>query len=108
MPSSRSLGPPTRACVLILAAAAIAGCGTSKADLAKAEKAINAEFKTQGLPVRVNCPADAGSGEFNCDVKSTVTGKVTPVKFTMTGKDDDVLDVADQQTFQKTLLAAGG
>lgn len=109
MPFSRSFAPRARTSAVVLASTAVAfaGCG-GKSDISQAEKTLNAELKKQGLPVRIDCPKEVGSEAFNCDVKSTKDEtKSTAVKFELTGKDEDTLDVADQKAFQKALLAAG-
>lgn len=109
MPFSRS-SATRRAPAVVLAAAvvAVAGCGASKAEISRAEKALNAELKKQGLPVTVACPKEvSASEEFDCDVESTKNDTSRKVKFELAGRKDEALNVAGQQDWEKALLAAG-
>ncbi len=109
MPSSRPSDIRARACAVALAAVVVvAGCGSDTVKSAKPEKALNAELKKQGLPVRVDCPAKVStSAEFDCAVTSTKNKTTRRLKFELTGKRDQALDVADRKGFKKALLASG-
>lgn len=109
MPSSRSSATRARACAGALATVVVlAGCGGGNVKSAKAEQEFNAELKTQGLPVRVDCPEEIStSKEFNCEVTSVNNDATRTMKFELQGRDDEALDVTDKQEFEKALLASG-
>ncbi|MGI8623883.1 MAG: hypothetical protein ACR2NB_10480 [Solirubrobacteraceae bacterium] len=84
--------------------AALAGCG-GKADISRAESAFNAQLKMQKVPVTIDCPREVSPEKaFNCDVVTDKGTRRTPVRFELTGKDHDTLDVTDQKAFENVLI----
>ena len=89
-----------------------AGCGGEKTDVSKGVDNLNERLTQQGIPAKLDCPkeVDGGEGtEFECTLKASSGGKEQKIKMEVQKEGGDlVVDVKDQQSFEKALAAVAG
>jgi hypothetical protein len=98
------------ALALVSAAAAFAaGCGGEKTDVSGGVDNLNERLTQQGIPAKLNCPKEVDGGEgtkFECTLKANEGGKEEKIQMEVQKEGDDlVVDVQDQQAFEKSLAA---
>ena len=95
-----------------VAAIVAAGCGGEKTDVSGGVDNLNERLTQQGIPAKLECPKEVDGGEgtkFECTLKANEGGKEEKVQMEVQKEGDDlVVDVQDQQAFEKSLAAVAG
>jgi hypothetical protein len=89
-----------------------AGCGGEKTDVSGGVDNLNERLTQQGIPAKLDCPKEVDGGEgtkFECTLKANEGGKEEKIQMEVQKEGDDlVVDVQDQQAFEKALASVAG
>ena len=107
------LGRICAALALVTATAIVAaGCGGEKTDVSGGVDNLNERLTQQGIPAKLDCPKEVDGGEgtdFECTLKANEGGKEQKIQMQVQKEGGDlVVDVKDQQAFEKALAAVAG
>ena len=95
-----------------VAAVVAAGCGGEKTDVSGGVDNLNERLTQQGIPAKLECPKEVDGGEgtkFECTLKANEGGKEEKIQMEVQKEGDDlVVDVQDQQAFEKALASVAG
>jgi hypothetical protein len=98
--------------LVTVTAVVAAGCGGEKTDVSGGVDNLNERLTQQGIPAKLECPKEVDGGEgadFECDLKANEGGKVEKIQMEVQKEGDDlVVDVKDQQAFEKALASVAG
>jgi hypothetical protein len=98
--------------LVTVTAVVAAGCGGEKTDVSGGVDNLNERLTQQGIPAKLECPKEVDGGEgtdFECDLKADKGGKTQKIQMQVQKEGDDlVVDVKDQQAFEKALAAVAG
>ena len=98
--------------LVTVAAAVAAGCGGEKTDVSGGVDNLNERLTQQGIPAKLDCPKEVDGGEgtkFECTLKANEGGKEEKIQMQVQKEGDDlVVDVQDQQAFEKALASVAG
>ena len=88
-----------------------AGCG-EKTDVSGGVDNLNERLTQQGIPAKLECPKEVDGGEgtkFECTLKANEGDKSAKVQMQVQKEGDDlVVDVTDQQAFEKAITDVAG
>lgn len=88
------------------------GCGGEKTDVTNGVDNLNERLNQQGIPAELDCPdeVDGAEGtEFDCELKAQEGDRKQKVKMEISKEGDDyVVDVKDQPSFERAIVAVAG
>jgi hypothetical protein len=103
------------AAALALVAALVlvaAGCGGEKTDVTGGVDNLNERLNQQGIPAELDCPdeVDGAEGtEFDCELKAQEGDRKQKIEMEISKEGDDyVVDVKDQPSFERAIVAVAG
>jgi hypothetical protein len=105
---------PRRICAALVLATALvaAGCGGEKTDVTKGVDNLNERLTQQGIPAKLECPdeVDGADGtEFECTLQASEGDRKQKIKMEISKEGDDyVVDVKDQPSFERAIVAVAG
>jgi hypothetical protein len=95
-----------------VSAVVAAGCGGEKTDVSRGVDNLNERLTQQGIPAKLECPNEVDGGEgtdFECTLKANEGGKEEKIQMEVQKEGGDlVVDVKDQQAFEKALASVAG
>ena len=98
--------------LVAVTAVVAAGCGGEKTDVSGGVDNLNERLTQQGIPAKLECPKEVDGGEgadFECTLKANQGGKEEKIQMEVQKEGDDlVVDVKDQQAFEKALASVAG
>ena len=104
--------PPAAFALLAVLALVAAGCGGEKTDVTSGVDNLNERLDQQGIPAELDCPdeVDGADGtEFDCELKAQEGDRKQKVKMEISKEGDDyVVDVKDQPSFERAIVAVAG